>query len=409
MGAYNRQHRRLDGLQLSDPHLQDIAGSIAHLEAFQAELLAKDVMLAQYKRENAELQERCRRAAQAQATAHASEVRCRELELAMEKSDKLATEKQIELLRVLTAHREYEKKLLAEIKRLELQAKDAKKGVQGQLDGLELKVREGGVYAAHLEGERKKLASELQAALSGVEAVERSKSEAQNQVKALESKLALATLEHEKDKQANLDMAGRMAEQQATIDKLTWNNSKLEEDLAAAKGAQSTALERAARIEQSSRDLSQAAERRDDELKRANEANKRLSDEVNDMKLALTAAEEKLRAAQEQLAATNADLERERTTRREWSQARLHLLQEICDEEKALSEELDAWIPDGTITYSTPSPAEAAAYMARTSPRAADHMRMAEAQRQMRMGHGMAAGVGVGVHSPVMTPGMRSM
>ena len=93
----------------------------------------------------------------------------------MEKNDALASDKQVELLRVLTAHREYEKKLLAEIQRVEAQAKDTKLGVQGQLNGLELKVQEGGAYAAHLESERKKLASELQAALAGAEAVEKSK------------------------------------------------------------------------------------------------------------------------------------------------------------------------------------------------------------------------------------------
>ena len=183
----------LAGLQLSDPHLKDIAGSIAHLEAFQAELLAKDVMLAQYKHENARLAAQLESAARTRATALASEARCKELERTMEKNDALATDKQVELLRVLTAHREYEKKLLAEIQRVEAQAKDTKLGVQGQLNGLELKVQEGGAYAAHLESERKKLASELQAALAGAEAVEKSKAQAQSQVSTLEAEIEPAS------------------------------------------------------------------------------------------------------------------------------------------------------------------------------------------------------------------------
>jgi hypothetical protein len=385
------------GLELSDPHLQDIAGSIAHLEAFQAELLAKDVMLSQYKHENARLAGQLERAARTHATALASEARCKELERTMQKNDALATDKQVELLRVLTAHREYEKKLLAEIQRVEAQAKDAKLGVQGQLTGLELKVQEGGAYAAHLESERKKLATELQAALAGAEAIEQSKVEAKSKVSALETKLAAMQRAQQEDKLANSDMAGRMAEQQATIDKLTWSVAKLEEDLRTAKGAQNTALERAARIEESTRSLTHETAQKDGEIKLVQQTNKQLRGEVGELKLALAAAEEKMRSAQEQLEATGADLERERMTRREWSQARLHLLQEICDEEQALTEELDAWMPDGAITaYSSPSPAEAAAYMARTSPRAADRMRMAQAQRQMAMSGGG--------HSPVMTP-----
>ena len=42
---------------VTDPNLQDIAGSIARLETFQAELMSKDMALARMRRENETLLE----------------------------------------------------------------------------------------------------------------------------------------------------------------------------------------------------------------------------------------------------------------------------------------------------------------------------------------------------------------
>ena len=390
------------GLELSDPHLQDIAGSIAHLEAFQAELLAKDTMLARFKQENVELRAAVAKCTQHQVRAATSEARCKELERTMKRNEAMASEKQVELLRVLSAHRDYEKKLLAEIQRAEAETSATKHDVKSKLDTLEKKVHDGGVYASHLEIERKKLADELERALAGAEAVEASNTTTRSKLTALEAKILTMEKERAKMSQVNSDMASRLAEQQATIDKLTWNISKLEQDLNNAQKHRTDAIEKAARLEESSKGLLQESTAKENEVNKLQKNNEDLHNEINELKLSLTEQSERMRAKQEQLDATAADLERERETRREWSQARLHLLQEICDEERALTEELDAWIPDGSITYSLPTRAEAAEYMSHTSPRAADHMRMAEAQKNLNI----HAPKGPISYSPVMTPGV---
>ena len=109
---------------VTDPQLQDIAGSIARLETFQAELMSKDIALARMKTENETLIEASARSSINEHRVRAAETRLKEVEHERDALTKATTHKEVELLHVLSAHRDYEKKLLAEIAKLEQQTSD---------------------------------------------------------------------------------------------------------------------------------------------------------------------------------------------------------------------------------------------------------------------------------------------
>ena len=184
MAAFRKE---VDGV--TDPQLQDIASSIARLETFQAELMSKDTALHRMKRENEALLEESAKAAQLESRLQSYETKYKHLESEKEMMEQANAQKQVELLHVLSAHREYEKKLLSEIDKLEKMSLTKTKETEFTLSSLERKVHESETYAVRLESERRTISTELERVIRGAREVELSKEESRKNCEQLEGQV----------------------------------------------------------------------------------------------------------------------------------------------------------------------------------------------------------------------------
>ena len=342
---------------VTDPNLQDIAGSIARLETFQAELMNKDMALARMRRENETLLEASAKTTLLESRLRGAEARTKELQTEKEIFTTSTTQKQVELLHVLSAHREYEKKLLAEVAKLENQSNATQRETENTLRTLEQKVHDGEIYAAHLDGERHKIAMELESAVQSAQLVVRNNEETQTKVGRLEAQVKSLQLQQERSEQNERDLTSRLIEQQTTMDQLTWQVRKLEREVIDGEKVKTQAIERAARAEQASIGLKTTVTRYENEFKASQRLSETLGNEVHELKEKLATEVANADVARGQLRDSTNELYREKDSRKEWAQARLQLLQEICDEESKLQAELDAW-DSNSIHYSHPSERE---------------------------------------------------
>jgi len=342
---------------VTDPNLQDIAGSIARLETFQAELMSKDIALARMKHENENLVRDSAKASLLESRLRGAEARAKELENEKDVMTTSTTQKQVELLHVLSAHREYEKKLLAEVSKLESKSNASQRETETTLRTLEQKVHDSEMYASHLEGERKKISIELESAVQNARAVQLNHEETHTQVGRLEAQVHAQRAQQERSEQNERDLTSRLTEQQATIDQLTWQVRKLERELIDGEKDKTQAIERAARAEQMTATLNTRLQRYEGEFSASQRLSETLGAEVRELKEKLGSEIANAESARGQLRASADELHREKDSKKEWAQARLQLLQEICDEESKLQAELDSW-DSNRIHYSHPSDRE---------------------------------------------------
>jgi chromosome segregation ATPase len=342
---------------VTDPQLQDIAGSIARLETFQAELMSKDIALARMKTENETLIEASARSSINEHRVRAAETRLKEVEHERDALTKATTHKEVELLHVLSAHRDYEKKLLAEIAKLEQQTSDHRIDTDATLRSLQEKVHDGEIYAVRLEEDRHKISTELTTVIENAESVQQSHEATQIKVGRLEAQVDSLQQQLKESEQNESAFTSRLTEQQTTIDELTWQVRKLEREIIDGEQKKTKAIERAAQSEQTTAALNKRIVEYQGEFKTSSRLSETLGNQINELKEKLKVETSNADTARKQMNTSTEELYREKNARTEWAQARLQLLQEICDEESLLQAELDSW-DNKSITYNGPSEQE---------------------------------------------------
>ena len=269
---------------VTDPQLQDIAGSIARLETFQAELMSKDLALARMKQENETLIEASARSSEYESRVRTAEARLREVEKERDSIASSTTQKQAELLNVLSAHREYEKKLLAEIAKLEKQASKHREETDDTLCMLQQKVHDGEVYAKRLEEDRNTISKELETVIKDAQTVQQNYESTQTKVGRLEAQVYSLENQLGKSNQSSRDFTSRLTEQQATIDRLTWQVRKLEREVIDGEKLKTENIERALKAEQTVNELNKRIAEYQAEFKSASRLSETLGSQVKELK-----------------------------------------------------------------------------------------------------------------------------
>ena len=309
------------------------------------------------KTENETLIEASARSSINERRVRAAETRLKEVENERDALTKATTHKEVELLHVLSAHRDYEKKLLAEIATLEQQASEHRIDTDATLRSLQEKVHDGEIYAVRLEEDRHKISTELKTVIQNAESVQQNHEATQIKVGRLEAQVG--SLQHQLKKSELNESAftSRLTEQQTTIDELTWQVRKLEREIIDGEQKKTKAIERAAKSEQITAALNKRIVEYQGEFKTSSRLSETLGNQIKELKEKLKVETSNADNARKQMNASTDELYREKNARTEWAQARLQLLQEICDEESLLQAELDSW-DNKSITYNGPSEQE---------------------------------------------------